>query len=228
MKLLLTFILVITGLNTFAQKESYKYDSTKIFGNEFRHHTLELKAVSLAWFLGNGHVTSSVIGTGIKILNRHHLGFDFSHLTGVDQSDDIQDTAGVVHAEGKESRNRVNGYSIYYHYHFSLSPKRLNKGMSFFAGSYYQYRKGVYKIDPLFYGEYERKDNISNRLGLTIGICQSIREIRGLRFEGGFGFGRVTDKDDIQFRENGTLKRKIETDSRLDFRMELGLFWAFL
>lgn len=228
MKLYLSFSFLFLQGNVYAQQNTYSRDSTKLFNNDGNHHTLEVKGLFIIYPIGNGHMVSSIGGLGIRLLKRHHVGFDVSYTTGIDRSDDVIDTLGIEHSSGKESHSKSNGYAIYYHYHFNLFRLNEKSDLNFFIGSYYRYRKEFDTIDPLYRAEYITQKGTNHTLGLTTGIAIMIKDVKGLRIETGMGAGRLTSTDDIKFRKDNMIMYKTEKASYVAFRFELGMYWTFL
>ncbi|MFT3911364.1 MAG: hypothetical protein QM737_18220 [Ferruginibacter sp.] len=228
MKSYLSFILILIASHSFAQHKIPLRDSSNLFNNEGSHHTLELKGLNFIYPLGNGHILGHTGGIGIKILKRHHVGFDVGYVTGIDNDDHISDTLGVMHDDGAESRSKENVYTGYYHYHFNLFRLNEKYDLNFFVGVFYRHGRYYNKTDPFYQESYLFRKSTNEMIGFTHGVAKTFRDVRGLRIEGGLGIGQETQNDFTKSRKNGTIKYEYSKYNVIGVRIELGLYWTFL
>ena len=121
------------------------------------------------------------------------------------------------------SQNKGNRYTIYYHYHFDLFDLGKRHDFNFFVDTYYQHENAFYKHDPLYQSDYITQREVSHTFGLTTGISKSLKEVRGLRFEGGFGIGSQMLTDDTKYRKDAVIMYTTEKTSQIAIRVELGM-----
>jgi hypothetical protein len=219
----LLVIICAISLSLHAQQHTMKNDSV-VAGYQMPV-AAGLKAKAFYWPIGNGHVSTVLLGTSIGFLKRNSIGCDFNYVVSRDQIDEVFDTSGVRHTEGKESYSKEKAVFFSYRYYFNLFKLQQKKKVTLYVSSYVRWGKVSYYQDQLYPAEFVTKNEKNYAAGIVLGALAKIKNSKRLSMDYALGiFNKIRDTD-IQYKENNLLKFRNEKTSNWGMKMDINLYW---